>query len=88
MHTWTDVGRGKLVRAQNVNITDQYKPLFGIKEKMNGMGPFCDGNDCMPAPSGTYIIHMPPCMMLRGSRSDEEQAAYLEVCGGLEGGEF
>jgi hypothetical protein len=47
------------------------------------MGSFCDGNDCQPSPGGTYIIHQPPCMTLRDSQTDEEQAACAdsEDCG-------
>jgi hypothetical protein len=84
VHQWRDVGRGKLVRAQDVNISDHYKPLIGTKEaRLTGMGAFCDGNDCQAAPSGAYIIHQPPCMTLRDSRTDEEQAACLDAedCG-------
>jgi hypothetical protein len=84
VHQWRDVGGGKMLRTQDVQISDQYKPLIGVKEaRLNGMGGFCDGDACGPAPSGTYIIHQAPCMMLRNSRTAEENEAYqgTEECG-------
>lgn len=81
VHQWKDVGRGKLDRVSTVNITDTYREVLGANERINGMGAFCDGNDCGPAGSGAYIIHRPPCMALASSRTDEENEMYDEDCG-------
>lgn len=78
VHVWRDVDWHSRAYAKTINICDQYKPLLGEAKAVNGMGTFCDGDNCGPSDSGTYTIHRPPCMALASSRSDEENAMYEE----------
>jgi len=79
-HQWRDVRREILDKTDEAVISDQYKALIGAQTRINGMGSFCDGDDCGPAEAGGYFVHRPPCMMLASSRTDEENEGYQEVC--------
>lgn len=80
VHQWRDVRPHILNRTTEVVMTGRYQALLGEQKKVNGMGGFCDGDDCGPAESGGYFVHRAPCMMLASSRTDEENDMYQEEC--------
>jgi hypothetical protein len=80
-HQWQDVGRGILFRTRNVNITEPYREALGVKEKLNGMAAYCDGDGCEIAPCGTYMIHKTGCAAMYNPRTDGGTGMQDEECG-------